>query len=437
MENVRFKLKSFQTGITPTKQKETLISLYFSYVYYKYLKNDKKKYIPMVYSTGLKIKPYQWNNNKYRANDKCYDYENLNDKLDDIETIVKKLYRTNKNITPEQLKKLLNIKLHPEKVNFSEIQTLNKFIDKFINDIKTGEKKTPKGTNYKQGTIETYNSFNKSFQLFQKKVRKIYDFNDITMDFYKSYTSYLSKNEFSPNTIGKHIKTLKTIMNDAKELKLHSNTEYTNKAFKTINNKVENIYLSETEIKKLYYLDLSRQHHLELARDVFLVGCYTAQRFSDYSIINKNNIKKYNNVKYIELIQKKTNEKVIIPIRAELNNILKKYDYNLPKNYEQKVNKYIKNIGKLAEINSPTDIETNKGGLQIKKQVPKYELITTHTARRSGATNMYLAGVPALDIMKITGHRTESSFSRYIKATKQETAEKLSLHPYFNSMVAN
>ena len=436
MEHVRFKLKSFQKEITPTKQKETLISLYFSYGYYKYLKNDEKKYIPLIYSTGLKIKPYQWNFKKCRVNNKYYDYKNFNDKLDDIETDVKKLYRTNENITPEQLKKLLQIKRHPEKINFSKTQTLNKFIEKFINDIKTGEKKTPKGTNYKQGTIETYNSFNKSFQLFQKKVRKIYDFNDITMDFYKSYTSYLSKNDFSPNTIGKHIKTLKTIMNDAKELKLHSNTEYTNKAFKTINNKVENIYLSETEIKKLYYLDLPRQH-LELARDVFLVGCYTAQRFSDYSIINKSNIKKYNNRKYIELTQKKTNEKVIIPIRTELNNILKKYDYNLPKTYEQKVNKYIKEIGKLAEINSLTDIETNKGGLQIKKQVPKYELITTHTARRSGATNMYLAGVPELDIMKITGHKSESSFLRYIKATKQETAEKLSLHPYFNSMVAN
>ena len=78
-----------------------------------------------------------------------------------------------------------------------------------------------------------------------------------------------------------------------------------------------------------------------------------------------------------------------------------------------------------------------KNGMLINMDILKYHLVTTHTARRSGATNMYLAGVPTLDIMKITGHRTESSFLTYIKVTKQETAEKLNLHPYFNTMIAN
>jgi len=437
MENVTFRLKETQSKLTPANQKETLVYLFFSYGIKSITNKGNERYKPLKYSTGLKIKPHQWNNKTYRAKQTSnFDYISFNTVLDNIETTIKKLHRENPNSTPEQLKKLLSKELNPNKET-AETMTLNKFIDKFINDIKTGEKKTPKGTNYKQGTIETYNSFNKSFQLFQTDSRKQIDFKDITIEFYNIYTAYLSDMKLAPNTIGKHIKILKKIMHEADKRKLHNNKEYTHEDFKTINNKVENIYLSETEIKKLYNLDLSNNIKLDIARDVFLVGCYTAQRFSDYSIINENNIKEYNNIKYVELIQKKTGEKVIIPIRTELNNILKKYNYNLPKTHQQKVNKLIKYISKIAEINEITTVKTTKGGLQMKKQVPKYEQITTHTARRSGATNMHLAKISTLDIMKITGHRTESSLLKYIKTSKQETAEKLNLHPYFNTMVAN
>lgn len=62
---------------------------------------------------------------------------------------------------------------------------------------------------------------------------------------------------------------------------------------------------------------------------------------------------------------------------------------------------------------------------------PKYELIKTHTARRTGCTNMYLAGIPVIDIMKISGHKTEKEFMKYIKVSKLETAQNLSRHPCF------
>ena len=69
--------------------------------------------------------------------------------------------------------------------------------------------------------------------------------------------------------------------------------------------------------------------------------------------------------------------------------------------------------------------------MKVKKVIPKHDLIKTHTARRSGATNMYLAGIPSIDIMKITGHKTEREFLKYIRVTKEETAEMLSNHSYF------
>jgi hypothetical protein len=67
--------------------------------------------------------------------------------------------------------------------------------------------------------------------------------------------------------------------------------------------------------------------------------------------------------------------------------------------------------------------------------VPKYKKISTHTARRSAATNMYLASIPTIDIMKITGHKTETIFLNYIKVSKEETAKNLTNHPYYKQPV--
>ena len=76
-----------------------------------------------------------------------------------------------------------------------------------------------------------------------------------------------------------------------------------------------------------------------------------------------------------------------------------------------------------------------KGGMKVKKMIPKSELIKIHTARRRGCTNMYLAGIPTIDIMKISGHKTEREFLKYISVTKEETARGLSVHPYFTGRI--
>ena len=260
---------------------------------------------------------------------------------------------------------------------------------------------------------------------------KARDFDDITVDFYNEFVKFFYDRNCGANYIGKHIKSLKTIMRQAREDGLHNNNEIERKAFKTLSEEVDNIYLTEAELQKLYNLDLSENHVWSIARDVFLCGCYTAQRYSDYSRINKCNIKELQGVRVIELIQKKTGEKCIIPIRPELDLILRRYDYTLPKTYEQKINANIKKIAATAEITEPIYIEKNKGGKTVKLSVRKCDLIKTHTARRSGCTLMYLAGIPVIDIMKISAHKTPKEFLKYIKVGKEETAINMASHPYF------
>ena len=429
MENITYRLKEPQEGVTPANQKETLVYLFFSYGYAEITATGKKKYIPLKYSTGMRIYPHLWNKKAHRAKrTTSFDYHSFNIKLENLTDLIKQLHRENPTIAPDKLKDLLNEQL---KNGGSVEMNLNTYIDKYLHDVEKGIRLTYKGEKFKHSTVKTLKGFITKFKQFQDHINRQYDFNDITIDFYNDYTNYLTSLNYSINTIGKHIKQIKTIMRLSRDEGLHENIEIDKRMFKAISKKVENIFLNEDELRQMYNLDLSHKKNYELARDVFLIGAFTAQRYSDYSRIRKEMIKGNN----IELIQQKTGEKVIIPMRNEVKEILKKYDYTLPKTYEQKVNKYIKEVGKLAGITELVQTEKTKGGLIVKQDVPKYELIKTHTARRSGATNMYLAGIPSIDIMAITGHKTESEFLKYIKVTKKQIAQNLALHPYFNNPI--
>ena len=152
-------------------------------------------------------------------------------------------------------------------------------------------------------------------------------------------------------------------------------------------------------------------------RDIFVLNCFTGLRHSDWTKVSMENI--HDGKLYIRT--QKTDEPVIIPVKPLVIEILNKYDNNLGVLSLQKTNEAIRFIGQVAFNNKVRSTNNNKW-LQIR----------THTARRSFATNAYLAGIPIRDIMEITGHRKTESFFKYIKVTKLETAEKLKDHPFFS-----
>lgn len=413
----------------------------FGYGWSKINAKGNRIYQPVMYSTGLKIKPHLWNNKEakpyYRAKQiKTFSYQNFNTKLDDIENGAKEVYNTfqAKGILPDPktLKKAFEKQLREQptiSTEEAEKPNLNQYIKRFISDMETVRRLTEKKRRYSKGFIKGIKNFQMCFDQYQENHNVVLDYSSITLDFYDEFIKYFTDKGYAINTIGRLIKQLKLIMHAARDHSLHNNTEIDRRKFKAITEKVHSIYLSEKELEAMYKLDSSKLTKLqEEARDIFLIGCYTAQRFSDYSRIRKKHIKGG----IIELIQQKTGEKVFIPIRPELMKIFEKYDYNIPKTYEQKVNARIKEVGEIAKINETIISETTRGGLKLESKQPKYELIKTHTARRSGCTNMYLAGIPTLDIMKLSGHKTEKEFLKYINVTKKQTAEKLILHPYFS-----
>jgi integrase len=162
---------------------------------------------------------------------------------------------------------------------------------------------------------------------------------------------------------------------------------------------------------------------------LFLVGCYTGLRFSDLKNLKKDHIRDGK----INLRVEKTEKSIVIPVHTIVSQIMKKYKESTPNSLppaisNQKMNGYLKEIGIKAKIKDPIIINEIKGNMNVETKKFKYELICTHTARRSFATNLYLSNFPTIEIRMITGHRTESSFLRYIKMEGQQSASRLLEH---------
>ena len=335
--------------------------------------------------------------------------------------------------------------------------TLNKYMDKLIRDIASGKRLTEKGTVFTDGSIRTIRTSAKQFRKFQESRKREYDFDDIDIPFYNDFLAYLKKRNYSLNTTGKIINQLKWVLSLAESEGLHHNHAYKNPKFKGNRVQVDTIYLTQEELDKINAADLTGlESGCEISRDIFMVGVYTAQRISDYNNIRKEDIhtttKRWiedipdpdnpgktkavimtKDLTYIDIKQKKTGAKVSIPCKKELVAILEKYNYNLPHFEDQTINRHIKLIAERAGLTDLVTIETSKGGVRKKESIEKYKLVMSHTARRTGATLMYLAGVELFDIMKVTGHTSVEMLKRYIKADNLDVAEKLSdKYDYFN-----
>ena len=393
-----------------------------------------------------------WDKKKQRINpgvkyDDSFTFETaqyITDCLGEIETYILDAFnvRVSDNLPKVWLQDIIDtyyrkkdeeqyLREHPKEEEHPE--TLNEFISRYIEEMKNGKRMTVKGVLYSPGTIKNKVSFQSEFTKFQEFKKTEYNFDDVTIDLYNDFLDFFNKKLYSPNTSGKHIKTFKEIMAASRNEGLHQNFQTTLRAFKILSCEADTVYLTRSEVEAIEKLELTGKPELDKCRNVFLVGVYTAQRYSDYHRIGRDNvIKMENGREAVKLHQAKTGAKVVIPCSPQLTAILQKYNYELPYTYSQLVNENIKLICRMAGITQLVEHTEIKGGLKKIQKVEKCKLISTHTARRTGATLMYLEGLETLSIMKITGHRTEKEFLKYIRVGEEENAIMLSNDKYFN-----
>lgn len=278
--------------------------------------------------------------------------------------------------------------------------------------------------NTKESSKTKYlNDLNTLHEFVEAKRIKAATFANINYSFVKKYEEYMFDRKLAINTIICKMRTLLTVINKAEKCGLINTTNTGICRYQLPRNKEEDnqIYLTEEELLKLESVTLSGNE--AEARDIFLLQCQLGQRYGDMMNLNKAIITE----EQITLVQEKTSKKVIIPLNDTAKRILRKYNNRLPVISLEYANILLKTVGEKAGIDSEQLIKKQQKGNTLTDKVPKYELITTHTARRTFVTSSLKRGLHPNVIMKITGHTSSKTMERYNKMSPEDVAEILTV----------
>ena len=319
------------------------------------------------------------------------------------------------------------------------------FLENFLEGIKNGRIKNG-AENYTLNTCKVWSNF----LGILKRFIQIYPFTwkDINKALADHFVSFMEKNGYMVTSINKYIICFKAMIQNAMDQELHNNPialrAFSKKKIQETD-KAKEIYLTKAELQALYEMPLEGLK--DKVRDVFLVGCYTCQRFSDYARLEKENFTTTaKGTKVVRIVQEKTGNDVVIPILNDnLLHIAEKYGYDIPKVNDVILNRYIKQILKELSSTVPSLARKERTLLTMKEREkekqglvsferdnkgnvikPRYELVSSHTARRSGITNLYLSGnFDTYQMMSISGHKDEKTFYEYIKLSSDEVADSI------------
>lgn len=416
MYKITYNLKS------PNSEKETLIFIFIT------LKTGRLKL-----STQQTIIPDLWDFKRKRpilSKPKLEKYKNL---YPDIEEKILSIKQNLENLSKEVSRYLLGKDLENEESSINELKDhlinyLNPqkeentyyngivdYLNNFILNTQKGKRKQPNGKLYKISTIYSYKDFRRLLVQYQNKLNTTIYWENIDRSFYNEFILFLEGLNLTSGSIGRIIKLLKSTMRFAFDEGLHSNEEFRKRYFIVFKNHKKKIPLSLGEVEKMEQLNLPIWSKIDLARDVFLMGCYFGLRISDLKRICPQYIKSDSNGKFIEIKTVKTEQVVLIPISQKAKRILEKYQYSIPKLSEQSLNTQLKIIGTMIGLN--------------KERVRGFSM---HVSRHTFATLTYQLGIPSRYIMMVTGHKSESSFLIYINMKPKETINELRAFEYFN-----
>ena len=346
--------------------------------------------IDLTARTGLVTKFDNWSDAKQKIKPKA-DIEQkdfINKNLKDLETFIIQQYNidfnSRKPITKNWLKD--NISSFFGRANKDELHKTY-FVEWIKEFVYNADKRIYKGNKVTKSTIKNYNNVYNRLTEFETFTNTKLRFEDIDLKFYSAFVNYCKdEKNYNNNTTGNLINRIKFFCRQIEKENLPINPQFKHSEFMGISNKTFDVYLTETEINKIYNYDFSKSLRLDNARDLFIIGLRTGLRVSDFLQLKNIDINKG----FIEIETTKTNETVIIPLCSQVKAIIEKNSNKLPRSIsDQNFNLYIKEICKDAGIT-----ETVKGAIvnpeTKRKEIGRYEkykLVSSHTCRRSFASN--------------------------------------------------
>jgi len=287
-------------------------------------------------------------------------------------------------------------------------KTLVKYIEFYIET---------KKNNLKNSTQRKYNVLKHKIERYEEDRNQTVLIKNIGERFKDDFEKYQKENKYAQNTIHRDVGLIKTYCNHARKYSLETHPQLS--FLKVEKEEVDVIYLNDSEldsIRKMKNLSTGMQ----ITKDWLLLSCNVGQRVSDFMKFDYSKTWWEDGLGYMDFIQKKTDKRMTIPLFQEVVNILNRNNNNFPKKMQHtKYNKKLKELCKIAGINQKIPgkmlqkVEEVDGYRRIKGEYEKYNLISSHVARRSFATNFY-GKIETSFLISMTGHTTEKMFRNYL-----------------------
>lgn len=398
----------------PGVNKETIIYLIY------HLKNEGKNF---KYSTGQKIHPDQWDGKNRMPLNRRGEQGLVNKHVSIIlnkyssflESQIKDAEIKGHQLTREDLKQAFNLKFKnkgkTESLNFTDI------VQEFINA-------KNKSGGQSDSWNQKYSNLKKKLAYFEEDRNKKITFSEINSDWLDEYSGYLrtiSRKPFKPhndNTLHRNINFFFTFL-------IWAQGKYHNLSLDNLKNPVkkyqaDDVHLTREEVERLETIQLENKS-LERVRDLFLIGVYSGQRFSDYSVFERADVQGDMIIKRAE----KTENDSFIPLHKKLKVLLDKYEWELPKITGQKFNPRIQKVCEIAKINEEFKETIYRGNKKEVVYNPKFKMVASHTARRTFITLSAEQQMPDHIIMKITGIRDIKTLHKYKKTSQHSVMEAM------------
>lgn len=250
------------------------------------------------------------------------------------------------------------------------------------------------------------------------------EFDSIDDSFLDKYLNFFIYDmEHTNNTISRNIRILKTFLNWATKRGYNSKLDYRNFTFKGFDGEI--IYLTMNELMHLSTMEIANEK-LAKVRDIFCFGCFTGLRYSDIQNLKKEDVRG----EFIRSYSIKTKDQLCIPLNDFSKALIDKYsnypiEFCFPAPSNQKMNDYLKDLGELAGFNEEINVVQFRGAERVEIKYLKYQLLTTHVARKTFVTNAHQRGIPTETIMKITNHKNHQTVARYLKIEEQQILEAM------------
>jgi site-specific recombinase XerD len=372
---------------------ETLIYLFFSFGGQR-----------LKYSTGEKIKPNLWLEDKQRVKPQASGSIQINKWLNTLEENILEVYREARNKGEVITVEYVRSKLHQFRPNISTSSFLDRFTEFIEASVSTKS----------EGRIKAYKTTIDHVRKFAQNTHYTLLFETANQEFCDRFTKYL-RDTISPtptdNTLGKHISILKTFLAYGLERDWHSKEDF--RKWKIESNPGNKPALTREEIIALRDFDMSNNVRLEQVRDVFVFACYTGLRWSDLEQLRPEHFQN----DHINFTSIKTRKVQHIPLTKVTTAILEKYNYLLPLISAQNYNDYLKELGKLVGLTRRYEKIQYKNGKRVGETSEIWELLTSHIGRSTFCTLAQEAGMPIMHVMKVTAHSKSTTVQDYSRSS--------------------